>query len=557
MANPLCDDKLDRLLERTQDSSSPHYNESMLVALIFWTRNTRKQRLPDRCVDWIERLLRNHPQTLVYQRLAAQILIHQHGESTVDRIGKILVAKANAWALSDTDIRAALQLYVTASGKDWNERDDLYKTIVKGWMIQQPTQTLDHEAWEALSMAMDQITTQDPIDWPTILVRHAVERRDTVLAAYWEPLFRYTETDCTEKAKWFGVLLQSIHPPTVVDYFKRQGDARKHWNDMMMSAVSGNSLALREQAWNGFFELSELGGMEWLRYSGDLTPIGSASRWCALLRIMSGEVRIQYSLAIEGKESLVLLTTFSNICRATVAYLSFVGGDERDHGISPEAVLHVRDSLAAVLQSSVQFVGLDGEKASNDSFQIAIKTFANLLAITEVFDRAPLRFSDGDLESNEILSAFKTAMTRADSALSTVAVIEVLENQIMPGCEHDDSNLKFACDYSLLAETLDAFLRRFFLSIKTLDMLECEALENAREVMDTWSRIEGRLLDSGRKHLADAIVCCLERMMQGNGIEEAEMLLSAVVSCFVTAKGSSIPSEREMSVIERAQERSF
>jgi len=310
--------------------------------------------------------------------------------------------------------------------------------------------------------------------------------------------------------------------------------------------------------------------------------LGPASYLCALMRLASGEWRIQlgYRLSLKQGEVQVpasleprtgIVQACAQVLASSVLYLTKLAeelednnkSNQRTHFISPEALLHLRDSLEDALQASANYLyQLSHNSVRIDLDQeddVVVELLASLLSEFAVFDKQT------NLDTGELMTALNLAMKSSKTVERKERIMTSLTG-ILEVARDDSYRTLLLREHDLIGQTMIDFLCLYW-------------KENAAAISTTgphlssvpyacymtelwWSLLEEHRSDL-RLNIASGALrrVMLDWMCQILSLTntaclnctELNQALQSSIGCFVTLHGDKHPpSEQEGEILQRA-----
>jgi hypothetical protein len=314
--------------------------------------------------------------------------------------------------------------------------------------------------------------------------------------------------------------------------------------------------------------------------------LGAASQLCALVRLASGEWRIQlgYRLTKQeeagtslhassqstDKDRAGIIQATSQILAVLVIFLGELADALEDrqmrpnkqHSISPDALLHLRDSLEDTLQATSNYLchlsklspipRLDAEDV------VCVQLLGMLLSNFDVFD------AQAKIDTDEILVAVGFAMSHCEDNQAQAQVITSLLG-IMEMAKDDTCRVLLLKERNLLGEDLLSFLQKYWENMiyMTKEFSNFESsLPWACQLTETWFSILVQhscdlRIQIDPLPLTRSIIQWLKCILSNQSLlssDKGEVLqaLNSAIGCYVALHGQSPPEESEGQVLQCA-----
>ena len=306
--------------------------------------------------------------------------------------------------------------------------------------------------------------------------------------------------------------------------------------------------------------------------------IGSAAYLCAMIRLASGEWRIQLGFRLSIREGEIqpkqrssdehrmgIMQGCAQVLASLVSYLTKIAEDiekkdrDKKRFISPEALLHLKDSLEDGLQATANYLFQIAQASSTPTLNQEDAVIADLLAAFlsefDIFDEHT------NLDTSEIVTALSLAMKSSDNiksqALLMAGLIGVLE------VARDDSfRVLLLREHSMLDESnMVNFLSSYWTrSGSSLTKTNLSSVPWACHLTELWwtilqdNRSELRL-NVDEAPLIRAMVDWLSQAVTCSGkldSPEFKSALNATIGCLFVLIGDHPPNDRDTQIIQEA-----
>ena len=300
---------------------------------------------------------------------------------------------------------------------------------------------------------------------------------------------------------------------------------------------------IRVMAWTTAAHLIETFGWDWMILDSQQHALGPAKHMCTLVRLASGEWRIQLGHACledsntrTNKESPLLAPCGRSIIAAFHALITMA--ESSSTSMSSDALLHMQHSFHDAYHSTVSYLSM---------VQEGTKTTARLLGCFlqefSVWDE----FLEG-VTIHDVLQATRVALT--------MQVPELLPCLVTIMDSAKDGDINVLLESGLLSESLVDYVSLFW-SMKNDNYGDDKDSDNetvswACQVIDLWYSLTTPAPSIAlplAKHLLHWIDC---NSTAWNASSDG--VLSAVIGSYVVLMGEKRPSDRASRIIERALE---
>ena len=307
--------------------------------------------------------------------------------------------------------------------------------------------------------------------------------------------------------------------------------------------------------------------------------LGSSAYLCAMIRLASGEWRIQLGFRLSIREGEIqskkqqssdehrtgIVQGCAQVLASLVSYLTKIAEDiekkdrDKKRFISPEALLHLKESLEDGLQGTANYLFQIAQASSTPKLDDEDAVIADLLAAFlsefDIFDEHT------NLDTGEIVTALSLAMKCSDNVKSQellmtglIGVLEVAHN--------DSFRVLLLREHSVLAEsTMVDFLSRYWSeNVDSLTKTNLSSIPWACHLTELWwtilqdYRSELRLnVDASPlvrvmvDWVSQALTCSVKLDSQ-----EFKSALSAAIGCLFVLIGDHPPNERDTQIIQQA-----
>ena len=452
------------------------------------------------------------------------------------RITKTKEVVDHDWQLMIQTLEALLQS--DDDDDDNNNVEDLFeKGVIDIW--------LRHGAWFCSEQ-------QYSIPWYLPLLSMGSSTKHTTNRTEWH----YIIFHCTQQmtAKTIDMTKKTITEPLWNLILAHIGSS----DNSISSSVHDDMNNIRVMAWNTAAHLIETFGWDWMMLKSHQHALGSAKHMCTLVRLASGEWRIQLGQACledsktrSHKESPLLAPCGRSIIAAFYALITMEEEEESSSSSSPsspssplivsmssDALLHLRHSFHDAYHSTVSYLSMvqQGTKTTSRLLGCFLQEFS-------VWDDLP----EG-ITIHDVLQATQVALTTQVPELLP-CLVTIMESAI-------DVDGGVLLESGLLSETLVDYLALFW-SIDNDNYGNDKDNDNktqswACQVIDLWYSLT-RPSPSVALPLAKQLL----HWIDCNSIScssSSQGVLSEVVGSYVVLMGEQRPSERASRIIERALE---
>jgi hypothetical protein len=333
---------------------------------------------------------------------------------------------------------------------------------------------------------------------------------------------------------------------------------------------------------SSFPSLSSSGGSNKIESSSSKS-LGSASHLCALIRLASGEWRIQLGYRLTEREEEVnaypslpsaeeqragIIQATSQILAALVSYLSQIAEDMEDakkrsqQSLSPEALLHLRDSLEDTLQATsnylYQLAKLPSKPRLNGEDSVCIQLLGTLLTEFDIFD------AQANLNTDEILLGLSFAMANVTDSRAQEQIITSLTG-IMEMARDDSYRILLLKEHKLMEDNMVSFLQKYWTNSMSASRSNLPSIPLACRLTELWFSILLENMSELRiqidpppltRGIIQWIRHTLDERQKSDSttVSKQELLqaLNAAVGCYVTLHGPTPPDESEGHVLQQA-----
>ena len=304
--------------------------------------------------------------------------------------------------------------------------------------------------------------------------------------------------------------------------------------------------------------------------------LGSAAYLCAMIRLASGEWRIQLGYRLSIREGEIqsraseehrvgIVQGCAQVLASLVSYLAKIADDieKKDRGdkrfLSPEALLHLRDSLEDGLQATANYLFQIAEASSSSppldqEDAVITDLLATFLTEFDVFDEHT------NLDTGEILTALSLAMKCSETIEGQERIITSLIG-VLEVARDDSYRVLLLREHGLIDDTMLVFLRQYWKrSAASMSNTNLPSVPWACHLAELWwgilqeHRSELRL-DIDVTSISISIIDWMRQVFKGSdGMDSTELGngLNAALGCFVTLHGDHPPKEQDAQVIQQA-----
>lgn len=387
------------------------------------------------------------------------------------------------------------------------------------------------------------------------------ENNATVGAALFSP---------SSASSWSQVLLMCIqHSVGTLHGLKSDADLSNKIVQLILACMVTTTTDdnLRGQAWCTLSCLVHTIGWEWMLVGKPTSPLGRASKLCAILRMASGEYKIQLNHHLYGvtvsSRSVDRDHLVEECGRFLALSLSFVtqvadqenndDEDEDDHlRLSDSAILHIRKSLQEALTCSAHYCSeLTSYDAAFD-FTV-IRLLGTLLSEFDIF-------LDHRHEEDEhsILSAIRVILTVVQDRDAYESLLPGLL-MIFASSEGDETRMAILKPYLADFVGFFAFLWRDMRHQAT-DSWNAEDIESMWNVLELW---HGMVVESGvvievgeiQQEILQFLSVFLNRTGDNDDEKKRSKVISSAVSSYMALQGDDqVPGEPDASIVRQAVE---
>lgn len=594
------DQKLLRKIQVLLDAPH-HYDEFLLIVLVLLTRVSEKKK--------VEQIWKSHSDTLnayccrlenkpSYLHILARLLSRFNEKEEIfssdvfQVLYNALLQRVKAKApLSAFDVDLILALNVTVPEERvrnviatvWQRFQQVIQMDVKEQVHTVTAKESSSAAdWKLVHDTLEALVSTDEGDIMTSLQRAVLQTLSThstntvvytpaTINSLYKPMVAWVTNDEDTKEgsekgpspslieEWHGLVLQCTRQLTL-DSPKDLQQVLLHSKSLSSSLIqlmlfyisySSSSVEMQSLAWTTLATMVDVFCFDWMMMSGSGT-LGNATSLCTMLRLASGEWRIQLGRLVVDEKSesdesaMMILDSCGRVICAALHHVVHLAEERQEKfQMQASALLHVRDSLQDALHATVQY--LCHARQQPRATTVAGRVLGSLLTEFNVWDGLP-----NGVDTDETLQALSVVLQHHEE--NPGALLQCLV-MVLASVEGPSYCIKFLDKHHLLGKTLVDFLVSFWKNSVTMDVDEDDATSQCRaacQVAELWYNMTTPP-PSVTAPLRKVIIKWIRTQLDG-GSPYVEAL-SLAVDCFVMLFGQdAVPSEREATVVQRALE---